>query len=251
MELTVLFGDPHVPYYHRGAWRALLACLKEIKPQRVVIVGDFLDLAALSRFIPDPRRLINIQDEINEGRKLLDELRQAVGNKCEIVMLEGNHDFRPQKFLIRNAPQLLYLTDDGEYLLSVPHLLELKKRKITWIPYDQFYVLHGFNIEHGFAASKHAGYTAKNTVNTRIESSIIGHTHRFGSSCVTGLFRSLQGYEIGCLMDRNSDGAAYAKFPNWQMGWAVGEYDKKEDLFQVTPILIQNGKFIYQGKVWK
>ncbi len=247
IETTVFIPDVHCPHADKHALYLVLCAIASIKPQRVVLLGDVLDFGSVSRFDQDPRFAEHLADELEEGKHFLDDLRQVSGN-AEIHYLEGNHEHRLVKHLIRNDKEMMFLRDGDEEVISVPHLLDLKKRKIIWHPQDTSLFLHNWCIEHGDIASQHAGYTAKRMVERRRMNVIMGHTHRLGLFSHTGFASTLIGVEAGCLIDRNSPAASYARFPNWQTGFCIGEAYK--DIFQVTPIAIQNGTFILKDRVY-
>lgn len=56
LETTVVFGAVHGIYVDHKAWNILLQIINDIKPQRVVINGDFMDCYSISKFDKDPQR---------------------------------------------------------------------------------------------------------------------------------------------------------------------------------------------------
>ena len=247
---TVFVPDLHVPYQDVQAFRAVRSFIRDVRPQRVVIIGDLLDLAIISSFDKDPRSTAGLQDQIDAGGAVLDDLRADAGRGAEIVLLEGNHEFRMTKTLIRHAPAFLSLSRGGEDVLSVPFLLDLKRRGVRWIPGHESLDVHGYLVEHGDCASSYSGYTARRMVDKRRQSVVHGHTHRLGSYWHTGYTNVVHGVELGSLIDRNSEAASYAKSPNWQTGFGVGEYVAEADFFQVTPIWVRDYRFIFNGRLY-
>lgn len=249
IEKTVFISDTHVPWYDRRAFKVLLQFIEDIKPERIVIMGDFLDFMSVSRWSNDPRQVVSLQIEIESAKELLDQIRQASGKKCEIVYILGNHEVRLIKYLINNADALLHLKDHDDDFLSVPHLLNLKERGIDCIPYEGSYNLHGWIFEHGNVARQHSSYTAKAMVDRRGTNVGIAHTHRAGVYYFTNYEgRLLEGVEFGCLIDRESPAAHYAKYPNWTQAFGIGEFI--DGVFDVRPILFRDYKFIYNSKVY-
>ncbi len=123
--------------------------LRDFKPDIFILGGDFLDFDAISCFSTHKRNAVGLNSvlsdtrkEIELGRSMLDAIREAVGPKCRIVFLMGNHEERLEKFFFE-YPQLFndYTTLEGA--------LELKKRKIELVEQGGFvkvgklYFMHG------------------------------------------------------------------------------------------------------------
>lgn len=126
-----------------------LAFIRDFRPDVFVLGGDFLDFDAISCFNGHKRNAIGInavlrdtKREILLGRAMLDEIRKAVGPKCKIVFLVGNHEERLEKFFFE-YPQLFsdYTTLEGA--------LELKKRNIELIEQGGFFKLGKLYFLHG------------------------------------------------------------------------------------------------------
>jgi UDP-2,3-diacylglucosamine pyrophosphatase LpxH len=250
IERTVFIPDAHEPYAHARAMAAVLDAVDDLSPKRVVVMGDLLDFGPVSRYEQDPRLEESIQEHLDAGESRLVQIRSAVGRKAEIVYLEGNHEHRLTKYLIRHAGKLMALKRAGEEVLSVPFLLDLKRKGVLWVPEDRSYRLHDYLVEHGDCASSQSAYTARRMVEKRMTNVVHGHTHRMGSYWKTGAGNVLHGIELGCLIDPESEAAAYARMPNWQLGFGVGEYDTVADFFQVTPVWIKDRKFLINNRLY-
>ncbi len=250
IERTVFIPDMHVPFHDVEAVNTALNFIKDIKPDRVVLMGDFVDGIALSKFQKDPRFTVTFQQELEAGRNMLDRIRESAGKKAEIHYIEGNHEQRLLNYVLRQAPELVHLVDGQEDLLSIPRLLRLKERNINYIPAQDYLKLHGWNFEHGDAVSSHAGMTANKMITKRRNSEGIGHTHRAGMTAYTGSNGTDIGVEFGCLIDRKGWAASYGKDLNWQTALGVGEYHRGSRIFQVTPIIMQDKSFHYQCKLY-
>lgn len=126
-----------------------LEFIRDFKPEVFVIGGDFLDFDAISCFNRHKRNTIGLNAVLKEtkkeillGRTMLDEVRKAVGPKCKIVFLVGNHEERLEKFFFE-YPQLFpdYTTLEGA--------LELKKRNIELVEQGGYYKLGKLYFMHG------------------------------------------------------------------------------------------------------
>ncbi len=125
-EMVVVANDIHVPYHDKKALKLLLRFLKDQKPDTLVINGDFLDMWEVSQFDRVPKFGKSLIEEIQEGKKILRRFRTILPH-ARIIYVEGNHEFRFKKLLIKAVPELYGLPG-----LSVPDLLELKKLNISY-----------------------------------------------------------------------------------------------------------------------
>jgi hypothetical protein len=58
------------------------------------------------------------------------------------------------------------------------------------------------------------------------------------------------GLEVGNLVDLASSGMSYTRgYANWQQGFAVAYVQDRK--VQVVPIPINNGTFIFEGKLYQ
>jgi hypothetical protein len=250
LERTLIWPDTHHPFHDGRLVALVLKFQKWYRPDRVIYLGDHVDFGPVSRYTQDPRGEVDIQTQLDATGSFLEQSREATPG-AERIYVEGNHEVRLSKYILRNAGQLAYLKRDGEDVLSVPFLLRLKERGVRWVPEWKKYQLHGFVVEHGDCASQASSATAKRMVDKRRASTISGHTHRLGAYFHNGHGDPVQGYEVGCLIDKKSEAAAYAGgVPNWQHGFAVVEHDPETSSTQVTLVPIVDGRFLFQGAVW-
>lgn len=88
---TVIAGDFHYPFLAEKPYAEFLCLLQEIKPDKIYLNGDLLDCWEISRL-----RVIRRDNP-----------------EAEIIYIAGNHEFRLNQYIIRNAPHLFSV---------VPHL---------------------------------------------------------------------------------------------------------------------------------
>jgi predicted phosphodiesterase len=221
---VVVASDFHVPFQDDKAVGYFLRYIKEYKPNLLVINGDFLDMYSLSDFERNPDRSNTLQEDLDRGYDLLKQIRQAVGKKCEILILEGNHEARLQRYIWRNKEL------NGMNCLNLSTLLDLKSLNISFIGASRDYwrekvghykvgdvtIMHGDTRLNGAATSKYSGYSAKNTMYNINSSIIIGHCHRLAQVYATTPQETLIGMECGCLCQRTG-------IANWQQGFVTFE----------------------------
>ncbi len=161
-------GDPQWPYEDPEAWRLRLAWLSDVKPDRLILMGDETDFPTVSRH---PRRPWNelaggLPAEMAYAYARLREVREAVGPDCPIDWIEGNHDERLYGYLVGNALQLATLSRAGETepVMSLEHLLRLRDLGITYhgqYPSSRVVIADDLIAIHGENARKGAGNSAR------------------------------------------------------------------------------------------
>lgn len=241
-KIAVSIPDTHVPYHDTRSIDNVLEYISDTKPDVVIQHGDGLDCESLSRFDKEPSRIACLQEEINGLYHLWSEIKRAAP-KARYVMLEGNHEARLHKNLLRNPG--LY----GLQALKPESLFRLDELGVEWWPSSKTFRLnknlvltHGAN-DDGCKMSPHSAYSAKANLDKWGVSGISGHTHRFGSHYKTLAEEILGWHEIGTLSQLNP---GYVKNPNWQQGFATTHYTRNR--FHVVPTLITNHQFIANGR---
>lgn len=218
-HLVMVLPDLHLPTHDRSALRIVLRAFEHLKPQRLVILGDWLDAAFASAHPASSRDEADkgsyIQNEIEPCRRLLDQFEE---NTEEIIYLEGNHEFRVERLITRERGAWLAIPE----LVLPKQLLSMnRKKKFTWIPYQHnatrgdayrlphYKIADGLVAVHGWSTSK---YSARKHLDLVKGWSIVyGHTHRAQSDTVrhpmTGHIN--QSWSPGCLSSLQ---------PMWQHG---------------------------------
>lgn len=82
------------PFHDEAAIDVMIQALAVYQPDRVVIVGDFVDLPQLSRFAKEPEFERTMQASMQEAYDLLRKIRDTVGTDCLIDFIPGNHETR-------------------------------------------------------------------------------------------------------------------------------------------------------------
>lgn len=162
--------DVHVPYHDKKAWSLCLSVVEEVKPDVVVVIGDFADFYSISTFDKDPSRNLNLKWEVACVNAELDRLCQAAGNS-QVVFLEGNHEDRLRRYLWKKAPELFGLTNTRE-------LFKIGERGWKFIKYGDFYRRGRVTYVHDLGKS---GLNAlSQTLDLCGGNVVFGHTHRAG-----------------------------------------------------------------------
>lgn len=180
---VLIVPDSHWPFVSRRAWRLmLLAALRVVKPDTIVILGDMGDFYAVSQHDKDPRRVSRLAEELDSMRQALDELDSLPGVRRK-VYCAGNHEWRQARFIAKACPQLDGLVQRWE------DYLHLSQRGYEYVPYKRIGRVGNILVTH--EAGKGGIYAAKRTLD-RVAAMgatdiAFGHTHQL-SKVVFGGF---------------------------------------------------------------
>lgn len=93
-EVVLAFGDTHFPYHHKETIPFLKFVKEEFNPDRVVHLGDILDVYSVSAYPTDPDHPDTWSQEIKKARAVLKELYEIFP---DVDVMESNHDDRAYK----------------------------------------------------------------------------------------------------------------------------------------------------------
>lgn len=247
--------DIHFPYQDREALDAVVACLRDYKPNCIVLAGDVLDCSCLSRHETPIAKLRDIKyhlrEEISQAKPFLEEILSISNNN--VIWLEGNHEYRRQE-IIKTHPGLLDLP-----ALTAENLFEIPKG-IRFLPRGQRLRVGNMFFEHGdqiinSRGSKHIA----NTLLTRRPylNTFVGHWHCIDSKSSTVYLPETDEPELFMCasvghLSTVRDHAHYAKLPNWTHGFATFDtwQQNNKTRFNFNQIRIFDAEFIFNGKLY-
>ena len=217
-QRVLVIGDTHIkPGESLKRFDAASNFIVENDIQRVVIIGDFVDMASLSSFErPGSRQLENkrVIGDIEVGKEALRRLhkqRSAFNERqrkakhyqtpLTIDYIEGNHEYRIKRMWNENARL------EGAFDLS----REFKGLISSYTPYKEYLFINGVGFTHvpfsssGPIESVYGVYKVLSYVNIPV---IYGHTHKLEyNSCVrTGMQFPLSALNVGCFFEEEGDG---------------------------------------------
>lgn len=230
--LTAIIPDVHVPFERTDA---LLAWLKRERPRRIVLLGDVLDLHAITEHRKDRQWADRLDRELRLGRRWFEALRVAAGPIAEITMIKGNHEARLDRFWDAKAPQFRNVA-----ATTLPEIMGFKNLGVYWhdveverkgvrVPTGQgqvAYCYHGHELR-----SKYKGSTALAYCAAFGQNAIIGHTHRYSLEHAQVGGKVLFGIEAGYLGNPKAPAFTYAgPAPKiWRRGWLVADSEQKHN----------------------
>lgn len=261
-----------IPTHDRDAIDVAMAVTKAIKPDRIVNLGDFLDLPEWSsKFVVTPDLAETTQPAVQEGHELLARQRAL----CDAVdVLEGNHDDRMALATVNNARAAFGLrrastvgeVPDGWPVLSVPFLLRMDELGVVYhdgYPANRAKLTKGTDELTPLVAVHGEKLDVMKLAKESRQSYIQGHIHRISQHAETyevdGRPVVVHAITPGCLC--RVDGAVpstkssrtrrrhVTRWESWQQGLAVvTEFDDGGWSCEIVPI--QRGRALYRGKAY-
>lgn len=236
----VLFiPDIHAPFHDKKWLASLILFIKFFKPKTIFIMGDVVDFYAISKFVKDPKRALELQDELDSAHKVLADIKKVSGT-AKVILIRGNHEHRLQRYLWTTAQEL-----SGLRSLSVPELLELDELGIEYVERGR-YNFHGIIIKHGNIVRKFSSYTAKAELERHGTSGVSAHTHRAGVNHYSNDSGHHAWWELGCGCRLDPEYMEGEK-PNWQQGWGVGYFKERSKRFHIDFVPFVDDKAFYNG----
>lgn len=247
-EYALIIPDTHIPYHHPKALELTLQFAQTLGQtlKEIVILGDFADFYAVNSHGKSPDLMHLLKSEIDEVNFILDQIDKAFPLTKKIY-LEGNHEYRLERYLVKNAPALFGLTQ-WEYLFKLP-------QRPNWlsIPYtfEQAYPVLGTSL-----LARHEPYSMSSAKASLARSKcnlIYGHKHvREEHTERTPKGEKLINLSPGWLGNiRATKIFGFVKnVPHWELGFALLE--KENNFWSIQNILIHdNISFQALGKTFK
>ena len=224
-DLHVWAGEPPDIY------KAFVTVAKKLKVNGIVLNGDIIDGARISRHgIPLRSKSPKISAEIDTAKKWLKMLPNT-HYKCWSM---GNHDIRLDNYIAANASEL------DDYILS------LKEHFPEWEMAYAFEINDNTEIRHRFRSGVHAAWN--NTLHSGVNI-LTGHTHQLSVTAQRDRRGSRYGIETGMLADPNGPQFEYSEgTPNRaQQGFVVISFDETGCLLPPETCEMVRGRPIFRG----
>lgn len=228
-------GDFQIPYEDKRATALWFKVMKAYKPDEVLLPGDIVDFPEYGRWadggtqeflnnlpagpdLTEDGALSKVFDNAKDGREFYQKVRETCPD-ARIRVALGNHDIRIWNYFDKKMPGLLeHITPESLWrfnTLGIEHIMYEDRPMHLW---------GGIHMHHGVSISKHAGESVRNDIDNFGVSLIRGHSHRAAYYHKTYNLRNevVQGWEMGCMMDKDSSGASYDNVHNWQLAMGSG-----------------------------
>lgn len=245
MLKSILFiPDSHIPYQDRKAFYLVMNVLERARPDIVVILGDFADFYQVSDHLKHPSRWESFDNEVQSCKRELRKIESYVPD-AELIYVMGNHEYRLERYLHKNAPDL------NPYV-SVDQLFELSDHGWRIVPYKEDIQLGPLWITHdvgesGIHSTRKAGVSYQDNV-------CIGHNHRLDYH-VSGNAKGVPhiSSSFGWLGDISQIDYMHKlkARTHWAHGFGWARLDTRENLIYITPIPIIHNTCCVEGVIYR
>jgi hypothetical protein len=231
----LIIPDTHRPFHHVKAYNLMMEVAAFINPKHIYFLGDYADFYSISSHQRDPRVFSMLMDEVVDVLAGLEEIDQVFPD-AKKVFIEGNHEYRLERYLVSQAPALFGVT-------STYNLFEFDKR-----PNWQF-ASYGPNQMVKVAGSslyaKHTppGSNAKLSAAKALCSIVYGHNHKIESAHVVSLEgKNYEAFSVGWLGDKKKDliFGYTSGHQQWQNGFAIVYVDSDTHEFYSQTVHIKD-----------
>ena len=238
----------------------------------IIHLGDYLDLPTMGKYAQEEMFAHTVQPALDYGHNLLAKQR-ATCPDAKIVLLEGNHDCRMQRYVVANAMASKGIkransAPEDWPVMSIPNLLRLDDLGVDYVgayPAGEYWITKSLRAIHGTIARSN-GSTASAYANKNPHiSTVFGHSHRQEIQYKTvadadGPIRSVSA-SPGCLCRIDGAVPSYGSgltdqgrpvkhWEDWQQGIMIG-WIRPNGHFTLQPIHIMDGWAIYEGIEFK
>jgi hypothetical protein len=253
-ERWIVFPDTQIPYEDKRTLKALWEYIADVQASDDPIVGwlqmgDLMDFNELSRWIVGYEASVegSVGRSFDAGNAFLDKVQEVMSisdKDYEMVVLQGNHDYRTVDFSLRD-PRLKEILDYQTNLKFAERGIQYIK---CWENHDMFRKGKAF-FTHGNFLNKFHAHKMVDTYGVCI---YYGHTHdimEFPKS-TWGKDKTIVGKSLGCLCIYNMP-YMQTKPSNWQQAFSEFLFFP-DGFFQETTTKIFKHRFVGRnGKVYQ
>lgn len=213
---TMVMPDLHAPDHDERALAAFLLALDVIQPDRLLILGDFIDCKAPARWSKQTAEEYagTLPAELDAGKQVLEQIRGTYSGLVDFI--SGNHEARINQYVNQYAPAISGLVPSLSELLDFPTYGVVLHAQ----PYE---ILPGVSAIHGKRLSSVLGAAGQSAFKERSRhgtSVVQGHSHRLGIGWDTQE-RSRFWMECGHLSSATGLGYLEYNHANWQHGFGM------------------------------
>lgn len=263
LKVAGIIPDIHIPWHDKAALDCCLSVLVDLQIKlnrpldQLNLLGDVADFAAFKSWDKlkaemkiDGTKQGHAKYEIQELVKFLTNLRKLFP-KTHIRFLEGNHEDRFHRYLLRGAPLV------WEYI-NLQEILKLKDLEIEWVPFQrdekpQYSYLLNTSCLLRHRPTNGGKHCAASTLSNAHKSVVFGDTHRRQSYCERTLDRvEIETISLGWLGDPSAPVFSYMDTDNWAHSFGVA-YQFSEDVedYIIDVVKIKNSRAIYNATVYQ
>lgn len=251
VKTAIACYDLHYPVYSKPTVEALLEYVKDVKPEIFIFGGDQFQFDCIShhtKHTPIFRtRRAYINDIEGFDAHILKPLEAALPATCEKVWIIGNHEDWEQD-LINEQPEL-------EDAIGHVRLLKLVQRGWNVIPLGHAYKLGKLHVVHGevlTGVGNQAGkFPAAKAIEIYAGNVLAGHTHAPQTYTKVSPVTVTNKWQAHIAPIAGASNPEYLR--NRPTAWLNGIVRievRSNGAFNLYPIIIINGEFSWNGKVY-
>lgn len=252
---AVAFGDSHFPHQDDKALSVVKRIISDVRPSKVIHMGDLVDCWQISTFDRDPMRKEDLQTDINKSAAHLKEIFMLTP-EAEHYYLEGNHEQRLTRTISRMSDQQREIArlDVFQKYVNWPSIMDhagIDSRMWNFVPLKgqaRRRIFPNMVTKHGTKVRVKSGYTAYAEMDKYGQSGISGHTHRLGAVYHRDFNGSIGWAETGCTCDLIPE---YTEDPDWQHGCIVITFTNDYKYFHFESVYIQEGSAIWRDSRYR
>jgi len=179
-----IIGDTHFPAVHPGYLDFVTDTFEKHRVDKVLHIGDVVDLHAISRF----QKLPEAPGATDEYKQVIKVIKRWYRRFPKVTVTEGNHDQRTYR-------QAREVNIPARFLLGYNELYHTPRWKwLAEIVLDGVYYFHGTGV-----SGLHPAY---NTMQKMLMSTTMGHIHTAGGiKWRANPEKRLFGLDVGCGVD--------------------------------------------------
>lgn len=280
-ETAVILPDMQIGYFRNAdgvlepthdedALAVALAIVRDVQPEKIVLVGDNVDAPEFGKYRLSPAYALTTQASIDRATTLCAELR-ACAPDAEIVWLAGNHEERLVNATLDNLKAAFGLRRGNSKhelpVLSIPYLCRFDEHRIEYLPgypassywiNEKIKVIHGDKVRSG-------GSTAHAYLNNSKCSLVYGHIHRRewaersrddfdGPKTIMaaspGTLARCDGSVPSTKGGIDLDGRPLPIVEDWQQGVGVITFEPGDGRFWYEQVPIHQGEALFRGTLY-
>lgn len=237
--IVLVGSDAHIwPGKITTAWRAFEKFTKDMQPKVVIMNGDVIDGAKISRHPPiNWERQPNLVEEIEAASALLGNLERLTSPGCELIWSLGNHDQRLETRLATVAPE--YAKLKGVHLKD--HFGE------RWRPCYSAIINDDVVVKHRHKGGVHALH---NSVLWAGKTMVTSHLHSLNVRAFTDYNGTRFGVDTGTLSEPYLPQFQYVEDNpvNWRSGFVVMTFIDGELQWPEVVNVVREGVVGFRGQ---
>ena len=274
-NLTLVFGDAQIGYrgeeefHDETAMSLAQVAIRELMPDRIIFVGDMIDLPNMSRFEQRGDWAGSTQRSLDRYHTFLAQTRANAPN-AEIVSIEGNHELRMDKMIRKEAAEVLGIrranAEKELAVLTLRYLVRMDELGVTNVsgyPNAEYWLNDNLKATHGTNVAK-GGSNAAKYLRESDTGTLFGHTHRVETAYRTipqrdgqrtiaasspGTLARTMGYVPGFRYSVDEMNNTVPRSEDWQQGMNIVETTKGNE--HITPVVFHNNSVHLNGKTYE